>query len=145
MTHIYGGTEVEPVAVSDARVAVKKSHEKGYFQTLNVGKAIPQLRTRQSPEGLWVSGTNVSSFYLGQANHEEDNKRFKQVDEAGALWHCMGDRILEDDEHEFWYCGRASQPQEDFVWNRKYIHFFKRASACFIVTPRIAFSFLDRA
>ena len=130
-THVYGGTEVEPVALSDARVAVQKSREKGYFQTLFVGRPIPQIRTLESPEGLWVSGPNVSSFYLGQANHEEDNKRLKRVDEAGALWHCMGDRIVADKGQDLWFSGRASQPHEDFALEQK-IYSFLDSSQCLV-------------
>ena len=129
--HVYGSTEVEPVALSDARIAAKKSAEKGHFQTLFLGKAIPQLRTRFSPEGLWVSGPNVSSYYLGQAQSELDNLKLKRMDGTGALWHCMGDRITPDENQDLWYSGRAAQDSADFVLEQK-VYSFLESSQCMV-------------
>lgn len=130
-TQVYGGTEVEPVALADARMAVKKSDEKGHFQTLFLGKSIPQLRTRFSPEGLWVSGPNVSSFYLGQAQDELDNRKLKRVDESGALWHCMGDRIIPDENQNLWFGGRVAQDPADFILEQK-VYSFLESSQCML-------------
>ncbi len=130
-THVYGGTEVEPVALSDARIAVKKSAEKGHFQALFLGKAIPQLRTRFTPEGLWVSGPNVAAFYLGQAQSELDNLKLKRMDESGALWHCMGDRVTPDENQDLWFGGRTAQAPADFILEQK-VYSFLESSQCMI-------------
>lgn len=109
--HVYGSSEAEPVAISDARVAVKKSLDRGYFQTLFVGSPIPHLSTRfetsKDHEGLWVKGSHV-----------------------GKEWHFMGDRILSD-EQGWWYQGRSQQPYEDFKTEQE-IYSLIESSACFI-------------
>lgn len=130
-THVYGGTEVEPVALCDARIAVKKSAEKGHFQTLFLGRAIPQLRTRFTPQGLWVSGPNVAAFYLGQGQGERDNLTYKHMDESGTLWHCMGDRILPDENQDLWFGGRTTQAPADFILEQK-IYSFLASSQCML-------------
>lgn len=130
-THVYGGAEVEPVTLSDARIAVRKSAQRGHFQSLFLGRAIPQLRTEISPEGLWVSGPNVSSFYLGQAPHEQDNLKFKRRDASGAVWHCMADRIVPDENHELWFGGRATQNHVDFILEQK-LYSFLESSQCML-------------
>lgn len=130
-TQVYGGTEVEPVTLADAHTATKKSAEKGHFQTLFLGKAIPQLQTRFSPEGLWVSGPNVSAFYLGQAQNELDNFKLKRMDESGVLWHCMGDRITADEERNLWFGGRVTQDAADFMLEQK-VYAFLETSQCML-------------
>jgi olefin beta-lactone synthetase len=126
-THVYGGTEAEPVSYGDARDCVRKTRERGLFQTLNVGQPIPSIRTRFSAEGLWVSGANVAPAYLGDA---ADNRGVKQVDEEGRLWHCMGDRIVADNDG-WWLNGRASQPAADFDLEQR-IYSRLETSKCFI-------------
>ncbi|HEY2515289.1 MAG TPA: class I adenylate-forming enzyme family protein, partial [Polyangiaceae bacterium] len=111
IAHIYGGTEVEPVAHSNARDAVAKSRARGLFQTLFVGSPIPQLDVDPRPEGLWVAGPNVCPEYLGAI---AENKLYKRRDDAGRLWHFMGDRVEKDDEG-WWYRGRSFQKPEDFA------------------------------
>ncbi len=130
-THVYGGTEVEPVALCDARIAVKKSAEKGHFQTLFLGQAIPPLRTEFSPEGLWVSGPNVSAFYLGQAQNELDNLKLKRMDGSGVLWHCMGDRITADENQDLWFGGRVTQDAADFMLEQN-VYAFLESSQCML-------------
>ncbi len=109
-SHIYGGTEVEPVAHADARDAVKKSRARGLYQTLFVGAPIPELAVDPRPEGLWVSGPNVCPEYLGAI---DENKLYKRRDEENRLWHFMGDRVVKDDEG-WWYSGRSFQSTDDF-------------------------------
>jgi acyl-coenzyme A synthetase/AMP-(fatty) acid ligase len=108
--HIYGGTEVEPVAHADAREAVKKSRARGLYQTLFVGAPIPELAADPREEGLWVSGPNVCPEYLGAI---AENKLYKRRDAENRLWHFMGDRVVKDDEG-WWYSGRSFQTPDDF-------------------------------
>ena len=126
-THVYGGTEVEPVAFGDARAAVCASRARGWFQMLCVGRPIPELRTENSTQGMWVSGPNVAPMYL---DDHPDNKTMKRLDADGRLWHCTGDRIASDAEG-WWYGGRASQPAEEFeLEQRVYAHL--GSSAAFV-------------
>lgn len=126
-THVYGGTEAEPVSYGDARVCVQSSRERGLFQTLNIGHPIKSIHTRFSPDGLWVSGQNVAPAYLGDT---AENRRVKHVDEDGRLWHCMGDRIIAKDDG-WWLNGRASQRSADFDLEQR-LYSRLETSKCFI-------------
>jgi acyl-CoA synthetase (AMP-forming)/AMP-acid ligase II len=108
--HIYGGTEAEPVALTDARGALAKSRARGLHQLLYLGGPVPEIRSRPSPEGLWVAGPHVSPEYVGAT---DENRKTKHRDAEGTLWHNMGDRIDVDGEG-WWYAGRASQRDGDF-------------------------------
>ena len=130
-THVYGGTEVEPVTLCDARDAVSKSKQRNYFQSLFLGRPLSELRTVISHEGLWVSGPNVASFYLGQAHDEEDNLKFKRRDANGTIWHCMGDRVIADENQELWFAGRATQNHADFVLEQR-LYAFLGSSQCML-------------
>ena len=114
--HVYGSSEAEPVAFSDARIAVEKSVARGYFQTLFVGKPIPQIEARietvGEQQGLWVKGPHV-----------------------GPNWHFMGDRILED-EQGWWYQGRSQQKPGEFLMEQS-IYSKIQSSACFIFQENI--------
>jgi 4-hydroxybenzoate polyprenyltransferase len=113
---VYGGTEVEPVAFCDAQKSLNNSRRKGYLHALNVGFPISEIKVRWDERGaLWVAGPNVCPEYLGSS---EENFRHKKRDEDGTLWHCMGDRILSD-EDGLWYCGRVDQPAQDFLFEQK--------------------------
>ncbi|HUF11893.1 MAG TPA: class I adenylate-forming enzyme family protein [Longimicrobiales bacterium] len=125
--HVYGGTEAEPVALTDAVHAVGRSRARGLFQALHLGRPIPELETRNSAEGMWVSGPNVVSGHIGDVGTGRDANR---IDEDGRVWHCMGDRIVVDDEG-WWYAGRASQPAEDFDLEQR-IYARIGSSACFV-------------
>ncbi|MGI8619454.1 MAG: AMP-binding protein [Gemmatimonadaceae bacterium] len=118
-THVYGGTEAEPVAHSDARQSVRVCRDRGLFQTLHVGDPIPELRTRFSPEGLWVSGSNVAEHY------PEGPAR-----DGSFPWRCMGDRISEDADG-WWFCGRAAQPQAEFDLEQR-LYSALGTSKCFV-------------
>lgn len=109
--HIYGGSEAEPVSVANAEMAVKLSREKGYFQTLCLGAPIPQISHKFKDEILWVSGPNVSGEYIGSP---EQNHGIKERDLDGKLWHCMGDRVTEENG-TFWMMGRQNQLKDDFL------------------------------
>jgi acyl-CoA synthetase (AMP-forming)/AMP-acid ligase II len=125
--HIYGGSEAEPVAICDAKVAVKKSREKGFFQTLYLGTVVPQVEHKMRDGVLWVSGPNVAGEYIG---NKDENIGIKQRDESGKLWHCMGDRMQETDG-ALWYSGRESQKPQDFLLEQK-IYSLLQSSKSFI-------------
>lgn len=118
-THVYGGTEAEPVAHSDAGESVRLCRERGLFQILHIGGPIPQLRTRFSPEGLWVSGPNVAEHYPVPVAEAEEYP-----------WRCMGDRIKEDADG-WWFGGRAVQLATDFDLEQR-VYSFLGTSKCFV-------------
>jgi len=126
-THLYGGTEAEPVAVADARIAVAASRARGHFQTLFLGRPIPEVRAAFPPEGLWVAGPNVCPEYLGAP---AANGAAKRRDRAGMLWHFMGDRV-EADATGWWYAGRSFQRPHDFRLEQA-VYASLQSSACFV-------------
>ena len=109
-THVYGSTEAEPVALADAREAVARSRDHGFFQTLYIGRPIDDIRMKLEADGVWVTGPHVCPAYVGD---EDANRVNKRKDEAGSTWHFMGDRLIEDDEG-LWYAGRSNQDANDF-------------------------------
>ena len=126
--HIYGGSEVEPVAVTDAQVAVNQSKKRGYFQTLYLGRNVEQIQPMLEPDNLWVAGPHVCPEYLG---NQRENELFKRKDSAGTLWHSMGDRVREDQEG-WWYMGRAGQSAQDFELEQK-LYSFLGSSKSFVL------------
>lgn len=109
---IYGGTEVEPVCVVDARESLERSRAQGNSHATFLGQPISELDTRIDSDGvLWVSGPNVCGEYLIGSEHDRLNKVY---DENRRLWHSMGDRI-QVDRDGFWFCGRSAQPLDDFL------------------------------
>jgi acyl-CoA synthetase (AMP-forming)/AMP-acid ligase II/4-hydroxybenzoate polyprenyltransferase len=108
--HIYGGSEAEPIAYIEAKEALKKSTDKGFYQVLCLGKPIPQIRYQIIDGILWVSGPNVSNEYIGD---QSLNMGVKFRDQNGILWHNMGDRVFEEDGY-LWILGRANQERENF-------------------------------
>jgi len=113
--HIYGSSEAEPVAVSDAKVAVKMSQERGYFQCLYLGNEVPEINVEITPNQLWVTGRHVSKKYL---HDEEANRKNKKEDSSQNIWHNMGDRIIKTDGH-MWYQGRDFQSHDEFNLEQK--------------------------
>lgn len=114
-THIYGGTEVEPVATGDAREAVRLSREAGFFQTLYLGSKHPEIAVKREGQQFWVSGPHVCPEYLGDV---EASRSHKRRDAQGLLWHRMGDSI---EEHGDWYVykGREGQDEKDFLLEQR--------------------------
>ena len=110
-THLYGSTEAEPVALADARVAVKKSRDAGFFQTVFLGKPIEPIKHRVESDTVWISGPHVCPKYL---YNQEENLKNKYTDHEGRVWHRMGDRILQD-EGQWWYRGRSGQNESAFL------------------------------
>ncbi|MFZ4714635.1 MAG: AMP-binding protein [Bacteriovoracaceae bacterium] len=129
--HIYGGSEAEPVSFGEAKLLVKQSRERGYFQTLSLGRPIAAIKTKIENNILWVAGPNVAPEYIG--NHQ-DNIGVKKRDEEGILWHCMGDRIAEDDQG-LWYMGKQNQTQDDFLVEQKIYHVIGHSAAFLHRTP----------
>ena len=126
---LYGSTEAEPVAVADARTAVKRSREMGYFQTLCLGKPVPEIAYRSDERGLWVHGPHVCGPYLG---NEEANRTDKQIDAQGRAWHFMGDRIDRcEGNGAWWYRGRANQAEPDFELEQS-VYSALQTSNCFV-------------
>ena len=127
-THVYGATEVEPVTRSDARRSVKLSRARGRVQVLHLGAPIPELRTRFSSEGLWVSGPNVAEPFVAPTRPDS------RGDDGGWPWHCMGDRVTADADG-WWFGGRVSQPEGIFELEQR-IYSFLDASDCFLDVER---------
>ena len=109
--HVYGSSEVEPVATGDARAMVRAARVEGDFQALALGRVAGPTQTDFQPDALWVAGPHVSPKYVG---NDEESNRLKRLDGQGRLWHCMGDRI-EVHDGTMWYAGRSGQLAEDFV------------------------------
>ena len=110
-THLYGSTEAEPVAVADAKIAVKKSKDAGFFQTVFLGKPIESIRSRVDADTVWVSGPHVCPKYLYNPG---ENQKNKHTDHEGRVWHRMGDRIKQDNGF-WWYRGRSGQTEDMFL------------------------------
>ena len=125
--HIYGGSEAEPIATIDAKEALRRSKEKGYFQVLCLGHPIPEIRYQVKEDILWVAGPNVSGEYVGDLSQ---NKGVKERDTEGTLWHCMGDRVLVDGDL-FWIQGRQNQRKVDFLLEQR-IYSYLQSSQSFI-------------
>ena len=125
--HIYGGSEVEPVAVTDARLAVEESRKRGFFQTLYLGKNVAQIRPKLESDSLWVAGPHVCPEYLG---NDQENQIYKRKDNDGVLWHSMGDRI-QAEPSGWWYMGRSGQRIEEFQLEQK-IYSHLQSSKSFI-------------
>lgn len=122
---VYGGTEVEPVAVTDAGLAIQKSRGRGLFQVLYLGKPVPEIRWENLGENLWVQGPHVSPLYVASP---EENARFKRVGPKGT-WHCTGDRVLPDHNGDFWFEGRATQPHSHFLAEQRIYALVQHSSA----------------
>lgn len=126
-TLLYGGTEVEPVCTVPLARAITESEKSGHFQTLYLGGPIPGIEHRIENESLWVTGSHVCSEYIGDP---EENRKNKKRDEAGRVWHHMGDRI-EITSKGWYYHGRANQTREDFL-SEQAIYTFIGHSAAFL-------------
>lgn len=132
-THLYGSTEAEPVAVADARKAVLRSRERGYFQTLYLGRPVPEIGYRLEPEGLWVRGPHVCGAWDGaraQAPPAAGRREGARPDERP--WHFMGDRVRASGvDRGWWYRGRSGQPEADFALEQR-IYGAMQTSSCFV-------------
>lgn len=129
-THVYGGSEAEPVAITDARESVRRSRARGHFQALFVGAPVDSIMVEPKPDGLWVSGRNVATYCSGMSG----DASARRVDEFGREWHCMGDRVVPD-EYGLWYQGRTSQRLEEFELEQR-VYSDLGTSACFVHRDR---------
>lgn len=125
--HVYGSSEAEPVAASEARAAVAASKGEGFFQTLFLGQPVPEIKARFDNSNLWVSGSHVSTFYIGDAI---SNNLYKSQDDEGNIWHNMDDRIIVS-ETGWWYGGRNKQRIDEFYLEQK-IYSYLQNSDCFV-------------
>ena len=130
---LYGSTEAEPVAVADAQTAVRRSREKGYFQTLFLGEPVAEIAYRFDERGVWVDGPHVCRSYFGGDAAKRTDKR---IDEKGRAWHFMGDRIGRcEDGRAWWYRGRADQAETDFELEQS-VYSALQSSKCFVHRTR---------
>jgi acyl-CoA synthetase (AMP-forming)/AMP-acid ligase II len=112
--HIYGSSEAEPVALMDAREAVRASRDAGHLQTLALGRPISMIDAKLEPDTAWVTGPHVCQLYVGDGEGvAEENRQNKRRDEQGRVWHKMGDRVV-DRQGIWWYAGRSTQLAADF-------------------------------
>ena len=126
---LYGSTEAEPVATADAHSVVRRSKEKGYFQTLCLGHPVAEIAYRFDERGAWVHGPHVCGAYLG---NDEANQTDKRTDDEDRAWHFMGDRIRRcEGSGEWWYRGRANQAEPDFELEQS-VYSALQSSNCFI-------------
>ena len=130
--HVYGSSEAEPVAVSDAKLAVTKSREQGYFQCLYLGHEVPEISIELTPNQLWVTGRHVSKKYL---HDEVANKKNKKEDASQNIWHNMGDRITNIEGH-LWYQGRAFQSHEEFILEQNIYKILNSSEAMVVLKER---------
>jgi len=128
----YGSSEAEPVAVTDAEPAVRESRARGCFQTLLVGRPVPEIEYTLELDSLWVSGRHVCPRYIA---NEEANRLCKRTDDDGRIWHRMGDRIVADGAG-WWYQGRSEQSLADFQLEQK-IYSLLDSSASFVYTDSV--------
>ncbi|HSG47643.1 MAG TPA: class I adenylate-forming enzyme family protein [Longimicrobiales bacterium] len=119
---VYGGSEAEPVCITDARASVAFSRERGLFQALHLGRPIGEIETDLRGDGLWVRGPNVASVFGAEADDAP-----RPGDDG---WHRMGDRIAID-RAGWWYWGRASQPRREFELEQR-VYAELGTSACFL-------------
>jgi acyl-CoA synthetase (AMP-forming)/AMP-acid ligase II len=115
VSHVYGSTEAEPVAHTDAREAVAKSRGLGFFQTVYLGQPWERLKARIQGDETWIQGPHVAPEYL---DNPEANSAFKKRDASGLLWHRMGDRIVEQDGG-WYFAGRERQNLKDFEMEQR--------------------------
>ena len=127
VTHTYGSSEAEPVALSDAKKSVALSRERGFFQTLHLGQPISEITPAIEKDAAWVTGRHVSPAYLG---NDSENLIHKRIDPQGRVWHCMGDRV-EADAVGWWYMGRSSQSLADFKLEQA-IYTYLQSSSSFV-------------
>ena len=130
---LYGSTEAEPVATTEAKSAVRRSREKGYFQTLCLGRPVAEIACQFEERGIWVHGPHVCGPYMGNA---DANRTDKRTDKDGLAWHFMGDRVRRcEGSGEWWYRGRSDQAEHDFELEQR-IYSALQSSECFIHRTR---------
>lgn len=125
--HVYGSSEAEPVAYTNARQAVQLSRDRGFFQLLCLGAKSPNIEIKLEHDETWVAGPYVCPYYLGS---DESNTKNKRSDAQGRVWHNMGDRLILDNNN-YWYLGRSQQLAEDFALEQQ-LYSYLQSSKLFI-------------
>lgn len=125
ISHIYGSSEVEPVALTDATIALTKSKNKNLFQTLYVGHPVPEIQSQITSDTVWVSGPHVCPEYWGGPLSRENLENKKRINDQ--VWHNMGDRITEDDG--WWFTGRSQFQLDNFNLEQKIYNAIQRSDS----------------
>ena len=140
-THIYGSSEVEPVALIDAKLAVQLSRIQGFYQNLCVGETVPEIKTRTIAEELWVSGPHVCPEYVSASEAEH---LVKQRDSNNNVWHNMGDRVQTlEGTSALWYLGRSSRSLENVLLEQRIFSFLDSSDGFLIDTDRFGKCFVS--
>ncbi len=131
ITHVYGCSEAEPIALVDARVALSKARANGESQIRYIGEPLPFLTTEVRPEGLWVSGPNVcSEAFLDSSRAIVPTPAIN----TGYPWHLTGDR-MEIRSDGWYYAGRSHLPSDDFQLEQKLFPLLKHTNAFIARSP----------
>jgi acyl-coenzyme A synthetase/AMP-(fatty) acid ligase len=140
-THIYGSSEVEPVALIDAKRGVQLSRSQGFYQNLCVGETVPEIKTRTVAEELWVCGPHVCPEYVSASDSEH---LVKQRDGNNNVWHNMGDRVQALDETSaLWYLGRSSRSLENVLLEQRIFSFLDSSDGFLVDTERFGKCFVS--
>jgi acyl-coenzyme A synthetase/AMP-(fatty) acid ligase len=140
-THIYGSSEVEPVALIDAKLAAQRSRSRGFYQNLCVGETVPEIRIRTIADELWVCGPHVCPEYISASDAEH---LVKQRDGNNNVWHNMGDRVQTLDETSaLWYLGRSSRTLENVLLEQRIFSFLDSSDGFLIDTDRFGKCFVS--
>jgi acyl-CoA synthetase (AMP-forming)/AMP-acid ligase II len=108
--HIYGSTEIEPIALCDAREAVKFSRAQGFEQMLYLSRPLPHIEFKIEQDELMVRSQAVCTK---QILWEDGTVQFKEKN-APELWHRTGDRVTSINGMLF-FSGRTNVPKEVFL------------------------------
>jgi acyl-CoA synthetase (AMP-forming)/AMP-acid ligase II len=115
--NLYGSTEAEPVAALPLReVSDETTRRIETGAGIPLGRGVPEICVRILNENreelpssqigeIWVSGNHVARGYFLNPQADAAHKHF---DEAGRLWHRMGDFGYKDEKGRLWLVGRIN-------------------------------------
>jgi acyl-CoA synthetase (AMP-forming)/AMP-acid ligase II len=109
--HVYGSTEVEPIAICDARLAVEKSEESGFQQMLYIGQPVGGVETKNVNDELWVRAPHMT---VSTIEFPASSETAKYIIKTNDAWLHTGDRVILRD-NEMFYAGRSSLPAGRFL------------------------------
>lgn len=124
--HIYGSTEIEPIALCNARIAAAASRAHGFAQMLYLGQPFPHIEYKIHQEELLVRSTAVCSK---QIVWEDGMVQFKEKQNA-TTWHRTGDRVVAKDGM-LYFAGRTNLPRGLFLKEQELYRELGRTD-CFI-------------